>query len=361
MSYDPTKPYNELPLLPPRVELETKAVLKATIAANRALAELKGLGQTIPNQKLLVDTIVLQEAKASSEIENILTTNDALFEAMAVTSKNTDHATKEVLRYREALWVGYKHLKAKGGLSTNTFVSIAQTLTETDDGVRKFKGTRIVNAASDSVIYTPPEGLDVILKKLQNLESFIHDHDDLDPLIKMAVIHYQFEAIHPFRDGNGRTGRILNILYLVLAELLDIPVLYLSQAIIQNKQQYYRLLRSVTEDGAWEPWVLFMLRAVEETSKFTCARIQAIRHLLEQTLEQARDILPNHVYSKELIELIFMHPYCKITHLVEHNIAKRVTASTYLAEMVKAGILEMRKVGKENVYVNIALMNLLSS
>jgi Fic family protein len=358
--FNPGKPFNDLPLLPPKVDVETKVVLRKTISAGRALAELKGLGETIPNQALLVNSLVLQEAKASSEIENIITTNDALFKAFTAKTKQVDPATKEVLRYREALWEGYQALKKRPVLSTNLFITIVQTIKKNQAGIRSTPGTTISNSATGEVIYTPPEGEAVIREKLKNLEDFIHAEDDLDPLIKLALIHYQFEVIHPFSDGNGRTGRIINILFLILHDLLELPVLYLSKAIIDRKNDYYRLLRQVTEKEKWEPWVLYMLEAVEETAVFTRERILAIRELMAETMEKARKDLPKRVYSKELIELLFRQPYTKIAYLVDSGIASRNIASSYLLELTKAGILRNEKVGNEHIFLNTRLYDLLS-
>ncbi len=360
MAFRPSSPYNELPRLPPSAEFETKPVLRKAIGAGRALAELKGLGQTIPDQAVLVNSLVLQEAKASSEIENIVTTNDALFRAFTATTGSVDAATKEVLRYREALWRGYIRLGERRVLSTNLFVELVQTITNTDAGVRNVPGTAIVNPVTGETVYTPPEGERVIRDMLRELEEFIHDSSDLDPLIKMALVHYQFEAIHPFFDGNGRTGRIVNILFLLLNGLLDQPVLYLSRFIIQHRSDYYAALRAVTEDDAWEDWILYMLTAVEETADFTRQRVCAIRDLMHETIEQARRDLPPNVYSKDLIGLLFRQPYCKIAFLVEEGIASRNIASNYLGELVKAGYLKKQKHGREFIYLNTALYDLLS-
>ena len=253
MSFDPNVPYNDLPLLPPSTEIESKEILRKVANAGRALAELKGLGKTIPNQSLLVNSIVLQEAKASSEIENIVTTNDALFKAFTAQTSNVGSSTKEVLRYREALWNGYKQLNKQNILSTNLFIQLVQIIKKNQAGIRKIPGTNIYNVATNEIIYTPPDGELVIREKLKNLEDYIHSKDDIDPLIKLALIHYQFEAIHPFSDGNGRTGRIINILYLVQQGLLELPVLYLSKFIIDKKNDYYHLIRQVTEQDLWEP------------------------------------------------------------------------------------------------------------
>jgi Fic family protein len=360
MKFDPLKPYNQLPLLPPKVDIETPAVLKKAITASRALAELKGVGETIPNQAMLVNTIVLREAQSSSEVENIITTTDALFKAFTAKTNNIDPATKEVLRYREALWEGFNTLKKRPVLSTNVFIKIFQTIKENRAGIRNVPGTKVVNTATGEVLYTPPEGESLIRDKLKNLEDYIHAQDNVDPLIKMAVIHYQFEAIHPFSDGNGRAGRILNILFLVYKNLLALPVLYLSKYIIENKSDYYRLLRNVTEKEKWEPWILFMLDAVEQTSAYTRDKVIGIRSLLEKTLEDAKRRLPDRVYSKELIELLFHQPYTKGQFLVNAGIAERQTAAEYLKELEKIGVLKKHKVGKENLYLNLKLFRLLS-
>jgi Fic family protein len=359
MVFNAKVPYNDLPPLPPGVDVETKTILKETIVARSALAELKGLGATIPNQALLVDSLILQEAQASSEIENIITTSDALFQAFTAKTKQTDPATKEVLRYREALWKGYSDLKDRPVLTTNLFIELVRTIKEHSGGIRRMPGTAVANAGTGTVIYTPPEGETVIRDKLKNLEDFIHAEDGLDPLIKLALIHYQFEAIHPFADGNGRTGRI-NILFLVLNGLLDLPVLYLSKSIIEQKNDYYRLLRQVTEKGLWEPWILFMLKAVKDTATFTRERTLAIRALMNETMEKAKEKLPARVYSKELIETIFRQPYTKGQFLVDAGIARRQTAAEYLKELERIGILKPHKIGKETLFLNVDLYGLLS-
>lgn len=360
MKFDPKKPYNDLPLLPPKEDIETKEVLKKAIKATRALAELKGLGETIPNQSILVNSLTLQEAKVSSEIENVITTNDALFRAFTASTTNIDSATKEVLRYREALWKGFNALQGRQVLTTNLFVDIVRTIKKNQAGIRNIPGTAVANGVTGEVIFTPPEGESVIRDKLKNLEDFIHIEDSIDPLIKLAVIHYQFESIHPFSDGNGRTGRIINILFLVFRGLLELPVLYLSKYIIENKGEYYRLLRRVTEHADWEPWILYMLNAVEGTALFTRDRILAIRDLMEKTRLVAKEKLPGRVYSKELIELLFQQPYCKIAFLVDEGIASRNIASNYLNELIKIRILKKEKIGNEFVYLNIPLYELLT-
>jgi len=342
------------------MDVETNRILKRAIAANRALAELKGLGKTIPNQTILINSLILQEAKASSEIENVITTNDALFKAFTAKTGQIDPATKEVLRYREALWQGFGTLRKMNILNTNLFVSIVQTIKKNEAGIRKTPGTVISNSSTGEVIYTPPDGEKIIRDKLKNLEDYIHDEDKIDPLIRMAVIHYQFEAIHPFSDGNGRTGRIINILYLVLCGLLELPVLYLSKAIIQDKQEYYTLLRQVTEKGKWEPWILFMLEAIRHSAEFSRNQVVSILHLMQETVEKAKRELPPRVFSKELIELLFHQPYCKIGFLVDSGIASRNIASNYLRELERIGILKKESVGKETLYLNWKLFDILS-
>lgn len=358
MSFRPDRPFNDLPALPPAQDVETKAVLKACIEARAALAELRVSGQIIPNQAVLINSIPLLEAQASSEIENIVTTTDQLFRFANDTGGQADPATKEALRYRTALNRGFAMLKQRP-LSTAIAVEVCRTIKGVELDIRNTPGTALMNDATGAVIYTPPEGEDLLRAKLANWERYIHEAEDTDPLIRLGVMHYQFEAIHPFIDGNGRTGRVLNLLYLVDKGLLDIPVLYLSRHIIQNKALYYRYLLEVTTHGAWEQWLLFMLEAVRATAQWTMMRIQAIRDLLEQTAARMRQDLPK-VYSRELAELIFVNPYCRISNLVDSGVAKRQTAAAYLKAMVSEGLLEEVRVGRENLYINPALLALLS-
>jgi Fic family protein len=356
---DPARPYNDLPLLPPRTELETKRVLKACIAARAAVAELKQAGRLLPNQDVLINTIPLLEARASSEIENIVTTADRLFRfAQPDREQLADPATKEALRYRSALRGGYESLKRRP-LTTATAVEVCRTLLGADIDVRRVPGTALLNEATGQVVYTPPEGESRLRELLANWERFLHEATDVDPLIRMAVGHYQFEAIHPFADGNGRTGRILNLLFLIEQELLEIPILYLSGAIIQRKADYYRLIQRVTTTEAWEDWILYMLGVVDETAGWTTARISAIRQLMRDTAEYVRSNAPG-VYSRELVELIFVQPYCRIKNVVETNIAQRQTAAVYLKKLVAIGVLEEMKAGRERLFVNPRLMRLLT-
>lgn len=358
-AWRPDRPYNALPSLPPKVDLETKAVLKQCITARAALAELKQAAQLIPNQAMLINTLPLLEARASSEIENIVTTADELFRFAGSEHGATDPATREALRYRAALYAGYQSLRERP-LSTVTAVEICQTIKDRQIDIRRVPGTALANQRSGEVIYTPPEGADLLRSQLANWEQFLHNETALDPLVRMAVGHYQFEAIHPFADGNGRTGRILNILFLVQAGLLAVPILYLSREIIRQKAEYYGLLLQVTRDQAWEPWLLYMLEAVEETSRWTLAKIVAIRALAEHTAEFVRRTLPK-IYSRELVDLIFAQPYCRIANLDAAGIAKRQTASKYLLELVGAGVLTEQAAGKEKLFVHPKLMNVLTN
>jgi Fic family protein len=358
MAFYRDRPYNDLPLLPPEgLELETRAVLKQTVASARALADLRGIASKVPNPRIIINGIVLQEARLSSEIENIVTTSDELYRAAASGDSVTDTQTKEVLRYREALWHGFEEIK-KRPLCANLSIELVGIIRKLQIDVRKVPGTALKNQAGE-VVYTPPEGESLIRDKLSNLEKFIHAEDDIDPLVKLAVMHYQFEAIHPFSDGNGRTGRILNVLYLVEKGLLDLPVLYLSHYILANKAAYYTGLRNVTEEGRWEEWILFMLRGIEQTARETWELVDRILKLMEATAERVRTKQPG-IYSKDLIEVIFSNPYCRIRFLEDARIAKRQTASGYLQKLVKLEILKPMKVGREMYYINHGLLRILS-
>ena len=357
MSFDPKKPYNELPLLPPKIDIETPAVLKKAISANRKLAELKGSVNLIPNQQILINTLILNEAKDSSEIENIITTQDELYKAFSAEGKITDPATKEVMRYREALQSGYDELNKREVLSINTILKAHEILIGHKSGIRKGPGTVLQNEKTKEIIYKPPDRFDVLINKLNNIEQYLNSVNGVDPLIKLAVLHYQFEAIHPFSDGNGRIGRILNILYLIHEKLLDLPVLYLSSYIIRNKSQYYQLLLNVTKQNEWEKWILYMLDAVETTSSDTIEKVNKIKELLSETIDEIKEKLPK-IYSKELAEVLFYQPYCKIKYLQEKGIAHRQTASEYLKALENIGILESRRVGREVLYLNKKLFGL---
>lgn len=358
MSCDPKKPYNDLPLLPPAVELETKRVLKQCIAARTALAELKQAAELIPNQAMLINTLPLLEAKDSSEIENIVTTTDKLFQFADGNDANADSATKEALRYRRALFEGWQAL-SKRPINTNMAESICSQIKGVDMTVRKVPGTTLANDRTGEVIYTPPQGEKVIRDLLSNWEKLLHEQPGLDPLIRMAVMHYQFEAIHPFTDGNGRTGRVLNILYLVQEGLLNLPILYLSRYIIDNRGQYYSGLLAVTREQAWEAWLTYMLQAVENTAIWTTQKITSIRNLADHTADYVRDQLPK-VYSRELIDTLFQQPYCRINNLVESGIAMRQTASEYLKKLAAVGVLVETPVGRERIFIQPKLVQLLT-
>ncbi len=358
MSFEPTKPYDQLPDLPPSAETETAPILKQCVKATRALAELKGAGGLIPNQAIIINAIPLQEAQASSEIENILTTQDALFRAALDESQPADPQTKEVLRYRSALKHGYETLGERP-FSVSLLRDLCSILRgESVDFRKAGEDVFIGNPRTRKVRYAPPRGGPLINEKLANLESYLLANDGPDPLIRMAVGHYQFEAIHPFTDGNGRTGRILNILYLLQTGLLEIPVLYLSHYLIEHKNTYYRLLLEVSSKQAWESWIIYMLKGIEETALSTRQMIHDIRALLDETIERVRRELPK-VYSKELVELIFHQPYTKIAFLAEAGIAKRQTAANYLQALEDIGVLSSETVGRERLFINTALLDLL--
>lgn len=358
MSWHPEKPYNELPLLPPSVELEAKAVLKQCISARAALAELKQAAELIPNQAMLINTLPILEAKDSSEIENIVTTTDKLFQYADSDEAHADPATKEALRYRRALYEGWQAL-AQRPINTNMAESICSQIKGVDMTVRKVPGTALANDRTGEIISTPPTGEKVLRDLLGNWERFLHEQPGLDPLIRMAVMHYQFEAIHPFTDGNGRTGRILNILYLVQEELLTLPILYLSRYLIANKSQYYSGLLAVTREQAWEPWLLYMLEAVESTAQWTTQKILSIRELADFTADYVREKLPK-IYSRELIDVILEQPYCRIRNLVDAKIAKRQTASEYLKKLASIGVLVEQQAGRERLFIQPKLIQLVT-
>ena len=357
MVWRPDRPYNDLPRLPPTTNLDSVSILRACIPARAALAELKQAGQLLPNQDLLINLLPLLEAKDSSEIENIVTTADKLFQ-YSFEENLADSVTKEALRYRTALNTGYRELEAKP-LCTNTAIEICSTIKGMQMDVRKVPGTTLSNQRTGEIISTPPEGEQVLRDLLTNWENYLHQDDEIDPLIKMAVAHYQFEAIHPFLDGNGRTGRVLNILYLIEEGLLTLPILYLSRYIVQNKQDYYRLLHEVTTTEDWEAWILYMLKAVEVTANWTTQKIDAVRKLIDRTSEYIKTNLPK-IYSHELVQIIFEQPYCRISNLVESNIAKRQTASVYLKQLTEIGVLNEIQAGKEKLFVHPKLIQLMT-
>lgn len=359
MLFDPQVPYDDLPDLPPTVEVETRPVLKACIDARAALAALQSSGRLIPNQAVLTNTIPLLEARASSEIENIVTTSDALFRYSQIEDQATDPATKEALRYRSALHQGYLSLQRRP-VSTSTAELVCSCLKNTEMRVRRVPGAALTNAASGAVVYTPPAGEDLLRRKLAAWERFIHEFTDVDPLIRMAVAHYQFEAIHPFTDGNGRTGRVLNLLLLVNLGLLDEPVLYLSRYILRNRAEYYRQLLAVTRDGAWEEWIGFILAAVADTARWTTAKIQAIQRLHADAMTFVQARAPK-IYSRELVDLLFIQPYCRIQNLVAADIAQRQTAAVYLKQLTALGVLSEVKQGREKLFIHPNFVRLLVS
>ncbi len=357
--FDPKTPFNSLPELPPPVDsIETKDILKTCIKSRVALAELKQAAELIPNSAVLVNALPLLEARASSEIENIVTTTDKLFEYADIAEDRADAATKEALRYRTALFEGSKMVR-RGMLTTDMAIQICSTIKGFELDIRAESGTNLKNRMTGEVIYTPPEGQKLLQAKLDNWADFMHNKTDIDPLVRMAVQHYQFEAIHPFADGNGRTGRILNILFLVQHGLLDSPILYFSRYIIQNKAAYYRLLQNVTSNQDWSPWIQFILQGVEETCSWTTDKIKAIRELMEHTAEYTHSNLPK-IYTWELVEVLFKQPYCRIGNLVEAGIAKRQTASVYLKQLCDVGILKEVKSGRENIFVHPKYIELLT-
>jgi Fic family protein len=355
-----TKEYT-LSKLPINKEIETKQVLKKIVSANRALAELKGVAKSIPNQSILINALSLQEAKDSSEIENIVTTHDELYRA-TVSISNVSNNTKEVQRYREALYKGFSLVQESQILLKKHIVEIQQVLEDNTAGIRTQSGTQLKNDKTGEVIYTPPQNHQDIQDLMDNLEQYINskDMDDYDTLVKMAIIHYQFESIHPFYDGNGRAGRIINILYLMLKGLLDLPVLYLSSYIINNKSDYYRLLNEVRTKDSWEEWVLYMLDGIEQTSKESIKLIEAINQTMKDTKQIFKTELPK-IYSKDLLELLFKHPYTKINFLVDELGITRKTATTYLRAMEDINILDSMKVGRDVYFVNKSLFTLLQN
>jgi Fic family protein len=355
--WKPDRPYNDLPPIPSAEVLETKPVLRACVESRAALAGLKQAAELIPNQSMLINTLPVLEARASSAVENIVTTTDKLFKNLHAEA-NADPATKEALRYRRSLMEGYQSLN-EIPLCTRMAEVVCSTIRDQDMRVRRVPGTKLANSATGEAIYTPPEGEATIRELLAGWETFMNDEKELDPLIRMAAGHYQFEAIHPFTDGNGRTGRVLNSLFLIQEGLLSMPILYLSRHIIRHKDAYYDRLIDVTRREAWEPWLLYMLEAVRETSNWTLSKIEAIRNLADTTAERVRDNLPK-IYSRELIDEVFTQPYCRIDNLVQQGIAKRQTASRYLKLLVEIRVLEERKIGREKLFVNLDLLSLLA-
>lgn len=351
-------PYNDLPPPPPVEALETRAVLKAAIAANAALAQLDQASRSMVNPTVLINTIPLLEAHASSEIENIVTTTDDLFRHMDDESV-TDSATRETLRYRTALRAGFATVVERG-LTVSTAEQVCSTIKGREMGVRALPGTRIANPATGAIVYSPPEGRDLIRTKLAEWERFVHAEDGMDPLVRMAAAHYQFEAIHPFSDGNGRTGRILNVLMLVEAGLLQLPVLYLSSYLIRQKSDYYRLLRAVSAEQAWEEWITYILVGVEETSRATVDKIGAIRLLQADFARRARAVSKGGA-DAELLAVLFEQPYSRIATVIERCGVSRPTATRWLSELAEAGLVQDLKIGRDRLFVNREFLQLLVS
>lgn len=347
--------------LPLNKEIETKAVLKKIVSANKALAELKGVAMSIPNQNILINSLSLQEAKDSSEIENIVTTHDELYRAEAGSS-NISKSAKEVQRYKEALYTGFDFIKENKLLLKKHIVKIQQILEDNEAGIRTQSGTVLKNERSGEIVHKPPQNHDDIQNLMDNLEQYINTNelDDFDVLTKMAIIHYQFESIHPFYDGNGRTGRIVNILYLILNNLLDFPILYLSSYIISTKSDYYKLLGKVRNEDAWIEWVMYILEGVETTAMNSIKLINEINFLMFKTKEKFTEKLPK-IYSKDLLETLFSKPYIKTSFLVDELEVTRKTASSYLREIEKIGILESIKVGRNVYFINKELFALLKN
>ncbi len=358
MTYNLLKPYNDLPDLPPKIDIETKIILKKAISASRSLSELKGAITNLPNPLLFIDTINLQEARASSEIENIITTQDALFQASVAEKKIENTATKEVIHYKDALWFGVEQIKQRPFLTTNLFIEIMQIIKENRSSVRNQPGTQLKNPQTDEIIYTPPEGENVLRDKLGALENFINTDDEIDPLIKLALIHYQFEAIHPFYDGNGRTGRIILLLYLNICGLMDLPALYLSSYILKNKNEYYINLRNVTEKNDWESWIMYILDMIEVTAKSGRDRIEKIEKLMKYMGEDIQKKLPK-VYSKDLLEILFHLPYTKRNFVETAGLGNIKTSGNYLKSLEGKGFLKSIIIGKEKLYLNFQLMEIL--
>ena len=348
--------------LPFEKDIESKTVLRKTALAHKALAELKGIVTSIPNQNILIETLTLREARESSAVENIISTFAEVYQGNLFTQQFASPETKEVHLYAKALKAGFELVK-KNGLLTNNFILQIQELVEGNKaGFRKLPGTQLLKDATGEVVYTPPQDHDTIISLMSNLEKFINDDSmmDTDPLVKMAIIHHQFESIHPFYDGNGRTGRIINILYLIQKQLLDLPVLYLSRYIIRHKSDYYRLLQNVRETGEWEEWILYMLDGVEQTANESIVLIGAIKNLMQKYKQIIREQLPK-LYSQDLLNNLFKYPYTKIEYIERDLDVSRNTAIRYLESLVKEKLLVKQKTGRDNFYINKPLFDLLAA
>ena len=341
-------------------DLKTKKILEQLTISSRALAELKGYANTIPNMHILINAVTINEAKDSSAIENIVTTHDDIYKVLTESGYKEENA-KEVVDYRNAIWSGFEQIKKDGYINTNTIIKIQGIIEHNNAGIRKLPGTELKNSITGETIYTPPQNEQEIRAYLKNLEDFINDNkDNIDPLIKVCLIHYQFESIHPFYDGNGRTGRILNILYLVLNKLIDSPILYLSKYINETKQEYYRLFSEVRNNSNFEDWILYILKGVEITSKETIKLIENIQNEIKDYKEEFKAKLPK-IYSKELLESLFYEVYTKISYIEKVCGVTRLTAASYLNQLEEIGLLESEKIGREKIYKNVRLINLLSN
>ena len=350
----------KLEMLPYKnVNLKTNKILEQLTLSSRALAELKGYSNTIPNMHILINAVTINEAKDSSAIENIVTTHDDIYKVLTESGYKEENA-KEVVDYRNAIWLGYEQIKKDGYINTNTIVKIQGTIEHNNAGIRKLPGTELKNSITGETIYTPPQSEQEIIAYLINLENFINNNKDgIDPLIKVCLVHYQFESIHPFYDGNGRTGRILNILYLVLNNLIDSPILYLSKYINRTKQEYYKLFNEVRDNNNFEDWILYILKGIEITSKETITLIEKIQNEMKNYKEEFRSKLPK-IYSKELLESLFYEVYTKISYIEKACNVTRLTASSYLNQLEEVGLLESEKIGRERLYKNTRLIKLLS-
>lgn len=347
--------------IPNESELESVQILKGLARAHRYLAELKGVAKTIPNEGMLISTLTMQEAKDSSAIENIITTHDELFKVTVLKGEKVNQAAKEVENYRAALRESYRQTRDSGLIRVNDILQMQAIIEPDRAGIRKIPGTIIGNAETGEVVYTPPQHPDEIIELLDNLVTYINDDQlsELDPLIKMALIHHQFESIHPFYDGNGRSGRIINILYLVKNDLLDLPILYLSRYIVRTKTEYYRLLQSVRDENDWQSWVLYIIKGIEETAKETIEFINQIRTLVLETKRRMRSDLPK-IYSQDLLNNLFFHPYTKVQFVVDQLGVSRITATRYLNLLAEHGFVSKHKMGRTNFYVNEPLLRLIS-
>ncbi len=350
----------KLPLLPVKFDFDTTAILKQLVSTHKVLAELKGITDSIPNKEILISTLNLQEAKDSSEIENIITTHDEMYK-QKIGINEPRAATKEVKYYERALSLGFEMLKENGFISNKMILCIQEELEQNNAGFRKLLGTVLKNDKTDEIIYTPPQDYDSIISLMSNLEQFINNDEgnNLDPLVIMAIIHYQFESIHPFYDGNGRTGRIINILYLVKCKLLNYPILYLSRYINKYKQEYYEGLQNVRTTNDWENWVLYMLQAIEETAVGTTKIIKVLNKKRNDLNRHIKDNYKFH--SQELINHLFKYPYTKVRFLENDISVSRITATNYLDQLTKGGVLRKEKIGRSNIYINIQLFEVLAN